>query len=176
MRAEIREEVDQIDPLDRLEQISKIDVLSWIDSGVEICRLQKPAIPPKHLVSYFALVDGDYVLLVDHINAELWLPTGGHVEPGEHPRTTVLREAKEELSIDGEFLHKCPLFLTLTETVGKTAGHTDVSIWYVLKGNRFEQIVYDNSEFNDAQWFHKDAIPLNRTDRHMERFLTKLYS
>lgn len=175
MRTEIRNEVNRIEPLDELEQASKLDVLSWIDSGVEICRLEKPAIPPKHLISYFAVVDGEHILLVDHINAELWLPTGGHVEPGEHPRTTALREAKEELSIDGEFLHDKPLFLTITETVGKTAGHIDVSIWYVLRGDRSAELVFDTSEFYGVQWFHKDKVPLDRTDRHMERFLKKLY-
>ena len=99
MRTQIRKEIELIEPLDEMEQTSKLDVLSWIDSGVELCRLEKPAVPPKHLISYFAVVDGEYILLVDHVNAELWLPTGGHVEPGEHPRVTVLREAKEELSM-----------------------------------------------------------------------------
>jgi 8-oxo-dGTP diphosphatase len=175
MRAEIRKEIELVEPLDELEQASKIDVLSWIDSGVEICRLEKPAVPPKHLISYFAVVDGEHILLVDHINAELWLPTGGHVEPGEHPRTTALREAKEELSIDGEFLQDQPLFLTITETVGKTAGHTDVSIWYALRGDRSAELVFDASEFLGVRWFHRDDVPLDRTDKHMERFLKKLY-
>lgn len=109
-----------------------MDVLSWIDSGVELCRLEKPAVPPKRLLSYFAVVDNEHILLVDHINVELWLPTGGHVEPGEHPGITVLREAKEELSMEADFLHDKPLFLTVTETVG----HIDVSIWYTLRGGR----------------------------------------
>ncbi len=174
-RAEIRKEVERIEPLDELEHASRMDVLSWIDSGTEICRLEKPATPPKHLISYFAVVDGEHILLVDHINAELWLPTGGHVEPGEHPRTTALREAKEELSIDGEFLRDQPLFLTITETVGKTAGHIDVSIWYALRGDRFAELVFDTSEFHSVRWFHKDKVPLDRTDKHMERFLKKLY-
>lgn len=43
------------------------------------------------------------VLLMDHKKAELWLPPGGHVEPGENPRETVRREAKEKLGIDAEF-------------------------------------------------------------------------
>ena len=176
MRNEIRREVESIDPLDEIERTAKTDVLSWIDSGVEICRLQKPDVPPKHLISYFAVVDGEHILLVDHINAELWLPTGGHVEPGEHPRATALREAKEELSIDGVFLRVEPLFLTITETVGKTAGHTDVSIWYALKGDRSAELEFDRSEFHSVRWFHKDDVPLHRTDRHMARFLRKLYS
>ena len=83
MRAEIRQEVESIAPLDDVERETKSDVLDWIDS----------------------VVDGEYIPIVDHINAELWLPTRGHVEPNEHPRATVLREAKEELSIDGEFLY-----------------------------------------------------------------------
>jgi len=175
MRAEIREEVERIEPLDALEQAAKIDVLAWIDSDAEICRIEKPATPPKHLIAYFAVVDGDHILLVDHINAELWLPTGGHVERGEHPKETALREAKEELSLDGEFLIDHPLFLTITETVGKTAGHIDVSIWYVLRGDRSAQLVFDTSEFHSIRWFHKDDIPLDRTDLHMDRFLKKMY-
>ena len=114
-------------------------------------------------------------MLVDHINAELWLPTGGHVEPGEHPRATVRREAREELSIECEFLREAPLMLTVTETVGKTAGHTDVSIWYCLHGDRSAQLEFDQSEFASVRWFHKDEIPMNRTDPQMGRFLRKLY-
>jgi ADP-ribose pyrophosphatase YjhB (NUDIX family) len=176
MRTEIRKEVELITPMDDIERATKTNVLSWIDSGVDVCRIEKPSTPPKHLVSYFAVIDGEHILLVDHINAELWLPTGGHVEPGEHPRTAALREAKEELSIDGEFLHDNPVFLTITETVGKTAGHTDVSLWYTLRGNRTEDILFDESEFRAVSWFHKDKVPLERSDIHMERFLRKLYS
>ncbi|MDJ0939159.1 MAG: NUDIX hydrolase [Woeseiaceae bacterium] len=176
MRAAIREEVELIQPLDGLEQETKLDVLAWIDSGAELCRLEKPATPPKHLIAYFAVVDGEHILLVDHINAELWLPTGGHVDPGEHPRDTALREAQEELSLAGEFLKEGPVFVTITETVGKTAGHTDVSLWYVLRGDRSINLEFDETEFCDANWFHKDNVPLDRTDRHMSRFLKKLYT
>jgi len=175
MRAEIREEVELIRPLDKLERESKLDLLAWIDSGAELCRLEKPATPPKHLISYFAVVDDDHLLLVDHINAELWLPTGGHVDPGEHPRDTALREAEEELSIEGEFLKEGPIFVTVTETVGKTAGHTDVSLWYVLRGDRKVDLDFDDSEFHEVRWFHKNDVPLDRTDKHMSRFLQKLY-
>ncbi len=175
MRDVIREEIESISPLDDIEWADRDDVLAWIDSGVEICRLEKPATPPKHLIVYFAVVDGDHVLLVDHINAELWLPTGGHVEPGEHPRTTVMREAREDLGIEADFLFDKPRFLTVTHTVGKTAGHTDVSIWYVLRGDSGQKLVFDATEFHSIRWFHKDDIPLARTDPQMSRFLKKLY-
>ena len=176
MRDEIRGEVERICPFDNLEEQTKFQVLEWIDSGAELCRRQKPATPPKHLVSYFAVVDGEWILLVDHINAGLWLPSGGHVEPGEHPRATVLREAKEELSIEGIFLHDGAAFLTAARTVGATTGgHTDVSLWYLLQGDRQAEMRFDESEFRSVRWFHKDTVPLVRADPNMERFLKKVY-
>ena len=68
IRNETRLEVEVIAPLDDFERATKEHVLSWIDSGAELWRIEKPATPNKHLVSYFVLTDGDYVLLVDHIN------------------------------------------------------------------------------------------------------------
>jgi 8-oxo-dGTP diphosphatase len=175
MRADIRKEIEEIEPLDAKELQAKLAALEWIDSGVELCRLEKPATPPQHLVSYFVLVDGDYLLLVDHINAGLWLPSGGHVEPGEHPRDTVMREVVEELGVSARFIRREPLFLTMTETIGKTAGHTDVSLWYVLSGRRGEFMDFDRSEFHGISWFHRDELPFERSDPEMGRFVGKLY-
>jgi hypothetical protein len=98
LRADIRDEITGIAPFDAAEEAVIKDVVAWLDSGAEIVRRAKPATPPKHLVSYFLLVDGDHILLVDHRTSGLWLPSGGHVEPGEHPRATVEREVIEELS------------------------------------------------------------------------------
>jgi 8-oxo-dGTP diphosphatase len=76
MRSAIRAEVASIEPFDPIERVHRDDALAWIDSGVELCRIQKPATPPKHLVSYFALVDHEHVLLVDQecaaLVAERW--------------------------------------------------------------------------------------------------------
>jgi len=147
MKEKTKLEINSIAPLDSLERETIADVLAWIDSGVELCRVEKPATPAKHLVSYFVVIDGNYILLVDHINAEKWLPTGGHVELGEHPKDTVIREAFEELKIQTEFIHDKALFLTCTKTVGKTAGHTDISLWYAIKGKRNIPLTIDKNEF-----------------------------
>ncbi|HVZ38305.1 MAG TPA: hypothetical protein VHI13_03440 [Candidatus Kapabacteria bacterium] len=77
MRARILEEVASIQPLDHIEREHIADALAWIASGAELCRIEKPAVPPKHLVAYVVVVDGDHVLLADHRNAGLWLPMGG---------------------------------------------------------------------------------------------------
>jgi len=91
-------------------------------------------------VSYVAILhpaDGSS-LLVDHINAGLWLPPGGHVEPGEHPAATARREIREELAIEPVFIEDAARlsFITVTRTTGTDRGHLDVSLWFLLVGER----------------------------------------
>jgi 8-oxo-dGTP diphosphatase len=176
LRKQIRDEVSSIRACDSTEADELTATLQWIDSGDELCRLVKPAHPPRHLVSYFPCTDGSRLLLVDHRNAELWLPTGGHVEPGEHPHATVQREAREELGIDAHFMFASPVMLTIAETQGFSAGHTDVSLWYVLRLEPGAILRPDFSEFSDACWFAFDDVPYGRTDPNMKRFVSKLKS
>jgi 8-oxo-dGTP diphosphatase len=175
MSIRVKSELSAIRPLDDLERAHLEDALAWVDSGVPLYRVQKPAIPPKHLVSYFAVIDGDYVLLVDHRNAQLWLPTGGHVEPDEDPRATVVREIHEELGlVVGIDSVGPPVMVTVTDTVGLTRGHTDVSLWYAVRATRDTALSYDPGEFLSVRWFHFSEVPLGRSDPHMGRFLEKL--
>jgi 8-oxo-dGTP pyrophosphatase MutT (NUDIX family) len=111
---------------------------------------------------------------VDHKNARLWLPSGGHVEPGEHPRTTVARELREELGLDLTDALEAPLMLTISETVGISAGHLDVSLWYVIDADRRLELEFDPAEFDSVQWFHLSEAPISRSDPHLQRFLSKL--
>lgn len=174
MRPQIHAELATITPLDDLERAHLADATAWVESGTELCRTAKPATPPKHLVSYFVVVSDTQVLLVDHKNAQLWLPTGGHVEPGEHPRDTVRREAREELGWAPAQPIDAPLMLTIAPTVGHTAGHTDVSLWYVLRGDPAQPVEFDREEFHSVRWFSFNDVPLQRSDPHMVRFLHKL--
>ena len=178
IRDRIRDLVLAIQPLDAIEKQHISFVLDWIQSGAEIFRTEKPATPPTHLVSYFLVYSPEQskVLLVDHKKAELWLPPGGHVEPGENPKETVLREAKEELGIDAEFLFEEPLFVTATKTVGNLTQHTDVSLWYVLTWNPDDPVTYDKEEFNHIQWYGIDEIPFEKSDPHLKRFIQKMLS
>jgi 8-oxo-dGTP diphosphatase len=174
MRALIRQEIDQILAVDAMETTHQGDALAWVDSGAALFRIEKPAMPPKHLVSYVAVIHAEKILLVDHKNAQRWLPPGGHVEQDEHPRSTARRELKEELGISASHEIGAPLFVTCTETVGLTGGHVDVSLWYVVTADSRQQLVYDDSEFESARWFPFDQIPVGRTDPHLPRFLGKL--
>jgi 8-oxo-dGTP diphosphatase len=173
-RVWIRDEVAGIAPFDTVEQYQQTDVLAWIDSGAPLCRTAKPATPARHLVSYFVVMEATHILLVDHKNAGLWLPTGGHVEQGEHPRETVRRELLEELGLASPTEIGAPVFLTSCETVGHTAGHIDVSLWYVVHADQSVPIAFDTSEFHTVRWFAHDQIPYGRTDVHLARFMKKL--
>jgi 8-oxo-dGTP diphosphatase len=175
-RAAIRGELESIEPLDALELEHRSEALAWVDSGAPLFRTAKPATPPKHLVSYFAVVDGESILLVDHKNAQLWLPPGGHVEEGEHPRDTVAREIREELGFAPAHEIAAPLMVTCTTTVGLTSGHTDVSLWYVVNATRSQALTYDSQEFEGIEWFTFAEVPLDRSDPHLERFIQKLRS
>jgi len=76
-----------ISPGDAVEAEPQADTLRWLEATDDVFRRARPAILDRHLVSYVAILDpaDGSSLLVDHINARLWLPPGGHVEPGEHP-------------------------------------------------------------------------------------------
>lgn len=181
IRDTIQKEVEAISPIDTLEAQHQQDAIDWITSGADLFRIKKPDVPPKHLVSYFVLIDPvqKSLLLVDHIKAQLWLPSGGHVEKNEDPRETVRREVVEELQMNAVFLkgNEQPFFITVTQTVGLTPGHTDVSLWYLLEGSVHTFIDFDRTEFNEVEWFTFDEILQSDPvifDPHLQRFTTKL--
>jgi 8-oxo-dGTP diphosphatase len=111
----------------------------------------------------------------------LWLPTGGHVEPGEHPLDTVRREAFEELGVsaqlDAQFRDK-PFFLTMTETEGPSATrHVDVSLWFALVGRVGQHLRPDPREFVGVRWWtaaELRRVGLDRFEPHLLRALSAL--
>ncbi|HET9971227.1 MAG TPA: NUDIX domain-containing protein [Streptosporangiaceae bacterium] len=169
-----------IEPYDDTERAQQADVLAWLASTSDIYRRVKPATPPRHLVSYTVLTDPRHrsVFLVDHRLSGLWLPAGGHVEPGEDPAVTAEREAHEELGIEADFsmAGRRPVFVTATPATGP-APHTDVSLWYLLAGFPGMPIVLDPREFAGGRWWtgpDLDSADPARFDPNMGRFLAKV--
>jgi 8-oxo-dGTP diphosphatase len=180
-RGAARALVAGIVPADALERDHQATALAWLDSTPDIYRRAKPATPPQHLVSYIVLTDpAGGVFLVDHRLSGLWLPAGGHVEPGEDPAETARRETREELGIDAEFPPGGgrPSFITVTRTTGPPAlQHTDVSLWYVLHGHRELPIRLDQREFAGGRWWTPAEVSAADPavfDPHLGRFLAKL--
>jgi 8-oxo-dGTP diphosphatase len=169
-----------IEPLDDLEADDQAACLAWIASGAPLCRTEKPATPPQHLVAYAVAVDPArrQLLLVDHRQAELWLPTGGHVEPGEHPADAARRELREELDIDADPLAgtDAPVLVTLTTAAGRTVRHVDVSLWYAFHVDADTRLRPDAGEFAAVRWWPFDQAATATTERvgpNIGRFLPK---
>jgi 8-oxo-dGTP pyrophosphatase MutT (NUDIX family) len=172
--------ISDIVAFDDQEARHRADVLDWIAGGADLYRLDGPAVPPMHLVSYFLPYhfDTDQVFLVDHRKARRLLPPGGHLEEGETPWEAVQREAYEELAVAARPLAACgerPVFVTVTE-VGPHV-HQDVSLWHVLALDPDQPVTPDPAEFAGSGWFDRTDVagwPAGRSDPHMSRFLAKL--
>ncbi|MEV4758646.1 NUDIX domain-containing protein [Micromonospora sp. NPDC049559] len=170
-----------IEPWDAAERADIVGTAEWVADGAPLYRVRKPDVPAKHLVSYFVVFDEGRreLLLVAHRKAGLWLPSGGHVEPDEDPWETVVRECREELgvpAVPSTFAGERPFFLTVTETRG-AGRHTDVSLWYVLRGDPAEIVAYDEEEFDAIRWVAPAdllAEPAETLDPQLHRFTRKL--
>jgi 8-oxo-dGTP pyrophosphatase MutT (NUDIX family) len=180
-RAALERLVAGIDPWDELEAEQQAATAEWISTGASLYRADRPDAPATHLVSYFVVFDERRreLLLVAHRKAGLWLPTGGHVETGEHPWDTVVRECREELgvpAVPSTVSGVLPIFLTATETRGPHR-HTDISLWFVLHADADSITSWDHAEFSAARWLSPQQAlnePLDTLDPHMHRFTRKL--
>jgi len=114
------------------------------------------------------------VLLRRSPNAGLWLPAGGHVEPGRGSarlrRSRARRGARTRRR-----LPPAGAALSHRDRDGWCDGrHTDVSLWYVLRGDATQLPRYDEGEFCGVAWFPLAELPLERADPHLARFAEKL--
>lgn len=185
-KQEIIDLIDKIIPFDDVEKEHQKDTLDWLKSGVEIFRIAKPATPLKHLVCYTVLYDAKEkkILLLEHKNAGILLPSGGHVDKNELLYETVKRELQEELGMEADFFQenwKIPFFIHQVKTIGKTAGHIDVNSWYILKGDSQKPLnskaAEFKKEFGNYKWYTLDEIlemPIEKLDVSMHRFTRKL--
>jgi 8-oxo-dGTP diphosphatase len=144
-----------IQPWDQLEIEHLADTLNWLETTNDAFRRAKPSTPDRHLVCYVVMVDPDdgSTLLVDNINAGLWLPPGGYMEPGDRRTGTARRETHEELRIDPMFADPSgwPSIVTVTRPGSLDAGHIDVSLWFLLIGRLGMDLSIELTEFNEAR-------------------------
>ncbi|MFI5843337.1 NUDIX domain-containing protein [Catenuloplanes sp. NPDC051500] len=176
--AVVHDLVSRFAPVDELGAEHRASALAWLASTDDVFRRVKPASPAQHLVSYVVPVAADgRILLVDHVNAGLWVSPGGHVEIDEDPAQTARREIREELGLSDAGLARSPIFLTITPPVGQDHDHTDVSLWYVLACTGDEELRPDGGEFHAVRWWTRDELAAadpGRFDPHLFRFLTAL--
>ena len=54
---------------------------------------------PSHFTASGIVIELDHILLVHHKRIGAWLPPGGHIEEGEFPHETCIREIFEETGL-----------------------------------------------------------------------------
>ncbi len=64
----------------------------------------------KHFTATGFMVRDGAVLLLWHRKLQMWLPFGGHIDPGEDPIETLRREASEETGFEIEIVAETPEF------------------------------------------------------------------
>lgn len=92
------------------------------------------------------------IFLVHHKKADKWISPGGHIEKGELPTNTLIRELQEEL---GYVLNKQdipkPFLLTRIRINNSFPCKEHFDIWYAVE-TPTDAFVIDHSEFYDTRW------------------------
>lgn len=175
-RSSVLLELSKIIPMSIDEENDVGSIIRWVKKESDIYRISPPNIPQKHLVVYFILINNDSILLVNHKKAGGWIPTGGHVDVNESLRSTVQREAKEELFIDiDHVLFDRPIMVSSIETSSETLSHTDVIVWYAIDASFLSIQAYDQSEFYDIAWFDRCSAEKISIEKKLPFFFDKLF-
>lgn len=96
------------------------------------------------------------VFLGHHIKSDHWLGAGGHMEPGETPLQTAIRETKEELGLD---LAKFELYnLTYFDDVHRHLCREHYDFFFYHEFDSDQEVKADPSEFHTATWVPFDTV------------------
>lgn len=111
--------------------------------------------PTDHFCTFIVPFDKktNQIFIGHHVNADQWLPPGGHIEQNESPVDTVKREFDEELGIKPDD-NQIELFdLGITDVQGKKRPckvHYD--LWYLVYTPKIS-FQFARKEFYKAGWF-----------------------
>lgn len=124
------------------------------------------------------------VLLVQHKKLGLWLPVGGHIHEKETPDDALLREIKEETSLDAKILGKNSMSLAgnvkrnlavpFHVNVHSVGDHDHCCFFYLCKAVDNAKVRI-NCELNNFKWLsreelNKKEIPLDVREIGLKAF------
>jgi 8-oxo-dGTP pyrophosphatase MutT (NUDIX family) len=144
LRRDIRDHVAG----DRREAASKTTFLAELD------RLERPfdeSAGPTHVTVSAIVVGSRGVILHRHRRLHRWLQPGGHMDPGETPGQTVVRECLEETGFAVTHPSGCPVLIHL-DVHPAAAGHVHLDLRYLVEGPD-EDPRPAPGESQDVAWF-----------------------
>jgi 8-oxo-dGTP diphosphatase len=117
----------------------------------------KPKIRPRVGVGVFVKKDGK-ILLQRRIGAHgagSWSLPGGHLEYGESPEETAMREAREELNVD----IKNPRVIGLTNDINAGEGKHYITIFVEAEYSCGDPKINEPDKTSDIMWCSIDSLP-----------------
>jgi 8-oxo-dGTP pyrophosphatase MutT (NUDIX family) len=121
---------------DQLESISPVDQREEASIAATLARLSWPGDPfdqetnGHHLTASAFVVSSRGVILLRHRRLGIWVQPGGHVDVGEGPEETALRETLEETGLAAR--HPGPALLFHVDVHPGPLEHTHYDLRYVL--------------------------------------------
>lgn len=171
MLSATRKSVADHEPLDQAEANSIAAFLHHFD------RLESPLsehADPVHVTGSAVVVGSRGVVLLKHKHLSKWLQPGGHIDPGETPWETAIREAEEETGLNVRFADTGDVPELIHVDVHPAArGHTHLDLRYLLIGGD-EDPSPPPEESQEIAWFDWDAAIEMADDERLSALLTHL--
>jgi len=114
------------------------------------------------------LIHNNKVLLIHHKKLNLWLPPGGHIDENEVPDDALMREFKEEVSLDIEIIHqnnlpvvdqvKRQLAIPFHVNIHNVGDHDHCCFFYLCKLKDSSEVLINKSEILDYKWFSVEEL------------------
>ncbi|OGK09207.1 hypothetical protein A2767_06675 [Candidatus Roizmanbacteria bacterium RIFCSPHIGHO2_01_FULL_35_10] len=133
-------------------------ILQQFLKRIKVGKLTRNLNPADHFCTFIVPFDlkSKNIFIGHHINADQWIPPGGHIEEYEQPVNTVKREFEEELGVKITDKQIELFDLGITNVQGKQRSckiHYD--FWYLVFITKLN-FKFDKKEFYKAQWLTID--------------------
>ena len=142
--------------LDHASHLSHVDksLLKKFFNRLEQGNLVRDENPDDHFSTFFIpfVQKTKQLFIGDHIKSGVWLTPGGHIDKGEDPVETVVREIKEEL--DTEVTDKNVEFfdISITDISSHYPCKRHYDLWYLFRLLESTAFNYTREEYKIAQW------------------------
>lgn len=96
------------------------------------------------------------IFIGHHIKSDHWMGAGGHMEEGESPLQTAIRECEEEIGLK---VTKATLFdLTHFDDVNRKSCKEHFDFFFNVELSSTPDLMADPGEFHEAGWYTFDEV------------------